>query len=168
MAHPWLALPVFYIYKPSVPGNEVLIDLAVMEEMVHQLRVIEHASHWQETGGMLGCDKEGRIVSFHFDVLGSVNSTDLSYWPDARGLETVSKLWEKRSIFFCGIIHTHNEIATLPSGMDLMFTQKLLRTNHSLQKIYMPILAGSQLIVYAFERDFLEWAEKSAAIQDTP
>ena len=59
MEKQWMALPISYLYKQKT-GDILHIDMTVMAEMLCQLRSYDHANQWQETGGMLGCDNEGR------------------------------------------------------------------------------------------------------------
>ena len=160
MKKQWITLPVCYMYKQE-EKESVTIDPAVMDVMIDQLLAGQCSDQWKETGGILGCDSDGNIVTFHFDALGSWKSSACSYWPDRRGLVQIADQWNAEGIGFAGIIHTHSESNTMLSETDLIFTRELLKSNGLLEKLYMPVLAGNQLFVYAFERDFLVWAEQT-------
>lgn len=150
-----VTLPVSCIYKQK--KGEVTISLSALQEMTFQLRALEGSHQWRESGGIMGADKEGTIVSFYYDSGGSIRATQACYRPDSKTLEAVcSKIWAPQGIRFCGIAHSHAE-SSLLSFKDLLFARRLLEENPGLSILYLPLFCASKLTFYAFERDFLPW-----------
>ena len=147
-------IPLSYPYKEGDAG-EICMDAQMLADMLLQLRRGEEQDNCPEKACILGSNAAGEIVRFHVDTEGIGGRT--SYLPNTAGLEQVIRMWKiEYAVAFAGLIHTHphkNALALSPK--DLLFTKALLALNPGLQRIVMGILAGGELALYCFDRDFL-------------
>ncbi|MGI1659825.1 MAG: hypothetical protein ACRKFN_12810 [Desulfitobacterium sp.] len=84
--------------------------------------------HLPETGGILGCEKDGAITHFLFDY--NDKSTSYKYVPSVDYLnEYMENNWYSKGISFCGIVHSHpNNAPSLSSG-DLKYAKQIIETS---------------------------------------
>lgn len=92
-----------------------------------------------EQGGILG-GTGGRITAFYHDA--GAKTSRSRYFPNTDALNGVLRDWEKQSIAFCGIIHSHQNADLRISGTDLAFARRILEVN-AMESILFPIVSSS-------------------------
>lgn len=92
--------------------------------------------HRPETGGILGCSKEGVISHFLFDRNGK--NTTYKYVPSVDYLnEYMENNWYNNGITFCGMVHSHPNNAQSLSAGDLIYAKQIIQNFNNLDHLYL-------------------------------
>jgi len=92
--------------------------------------------HRPETGGILGCSKDGVISHFLFDY--NDKSTSYKYVPSVDYLnEYMENNWYNNGITFCGMVHSHPNNAQSLSCGDLMYAKQIIESFNNLEHLYL-------------------------------
>ena len=146
-------LPLCYSYKEGCAGG-VFIDGQICEDMMLQLWTDnKHNQRFRERTVIFGADTDGVITRLYVDTLG--DSALYYFRPAKERLEQVIRFWERRGIRFAGMAHSHWHSLQLSQG-DMAFVRQLLILNKTMNRFYFGVQAGTELVMYKFERDFLE------------
>lgn len=109
-----------------------IIEEAVYKEIYKTLTI-------PEQGGILGCDENGKVISFFPDVTGK--TTKKYYIPNVNKLNEVIKEWSENGINFAGFVHTHRKGRGQLSSIDVDYAKKIKHScnmEEILMLIYMP------------------------------
>lgn len=102
-----------------------------------------------ETGGILGgCN--GIVMVSYYDK-GLPTSRRCSYVPNVRDLNAVIRKWQKNSICFMGIYHTHFENVRSLSMSDIGYIERITRNMpQEITQLYFPIIISpdDEMICY--------------------
>ena len=101
--------------------NDLTIENRIFVEMIMAI-----ASRPPESGGIIGGNFH-TISRFHFDELAYTDSN--SYVPNIATLNCVIQSWQKESLSFMGIVHSHDRHPRLLSTDDIAFAHSILREN---------------------------------------
>ena len=119
----------------SAPIESWKISSDVMQQISSTVGCLE-----PETGGMLGGNREQRLVTdFYFD--GTARRTHGTYSPDVEACNRVlSERWNPRGIEMVGFVHSHPVRFATPSTGDLVYAASILRNNPGLRSMILPIV----------------------------
>lgn len=139
--------PIRYAYKIcDTQAPSVVIPARVEAALRRSLE-----NRQVEQGGILGASS-GEISHFIPDTAACC---DQNLFQPSVEMNRVIAQWSQQGIAFAGLIHSHPADQPQLSIPDLMYVTRLLQENPQLPAVIMGIMAGQELLLYGFERDFL-------------
>lgn len=139
--------PIRYAYKVCDGPTPTVVIPAKVEAALRQ----NLENRQVEQGGILGAS--GGEIS-HF-VPDTAACCDQNLFQPSDEMNRVIAQWAQQNVAFAGLIHSHPADRPQLSTADLMYVTKLLQGNPQLPAVIMGIMAGQELLLYGFERDFL-------------
>ena len=103
-----------------------------------------------ETGGIIGSKSNEAVTDIVFD-LGINQNHPCSYMPNTDYLNAAINQWEKESICFCGMFHTHFCNVKSLSSSDKRYIYEILKSMPpEVKSLYFPIfiLPDKELVPY--------------------
>lgn len=110
----------------------------IMDEIVNTV-----GRYPPETGGILGAGSDGIISHFYYDYTGK--STANGYAPDVSTVnEILTNCWMPKGIFMVGIVHSHDNMNSVPSCGDISYGIRILQALSTVDRFYIPIVTRSK------------------------
>ena len=104
-----------------------------------------------ETGGLIGSSDGKTIDNYIFDE--GQRSSMIEYVPNIDLFNTVLAKWQKDSISFLGIIHSHIADSVL-SNKDIQMARKIICCNESIESLLMPLVTMKDRTISWYKVDF--------------
>ena len=99
-----------------------------------------------ETGGIIG-SMDG-VVICHFADIRDVSNKFYRYYPDTEKLNKIISIWDKYSIDFMGIYHSHPLGYDELSYADIQYIKNIMNSNKEFKhKLYFPLIVPQSKII---------------------
>jgi len=113
------------------------------------------ATRVAESGGVIGRDKEGTIIT-HFKFDESSKNSPSTYTPDHEVLNSLFETeWNPQGVRFNGFVHSHPGRHNRPSRGDEVYAERILQAIDDLEFLWLPII---NTIPDTTEFTFTPWA----------
>lgn len=132
------------------PRPQVILRAAVLDRIMNSI-----GARPAETGGiLLGPLDSNDVTDFHYD--GTADCTGITYTPDVKTLQQkLNDEWLPAKVDFKGFVHSHPSALDRPSGGDLEFIARLLKSNPDMPHFVAPIVIPEEFRIrfYVIDRN---------------
>lgn len=133
------------------PAPQITLSTSVLDRIMNSI-----GARPAETGGiLLGPLDSNDVTDFYYD--GTADCTGITYTPDVKTLQQkLNDEWLPAGVDFKGFVHSHPTALDRPSGGDLEFIARLLRSNPDMPHFVAPIVIPEEFRIrfYLIDRNY--------------